>query len=80
MARIDLTTIKKIEKDKAAVHQPVTATYSVFENNGEKYIQIDTYGKNGRVMPEKISQSFQIDRGTALFLRDLLKNEFSLEE
>ena len=53
MARLNLDTIKKIEKDRVSVHTKVTTTYSVFEKDGEKYVQIDTYGKGDRVIPEK---------------------------
>ena len=37
-----------------------------------------TYGKNDRVIPEKISQSIQIDRESAKFLVKLLLSEFDL--
>ena len=50
-----------------------------FEADGEKYVQIDTYGRIGRENPEKISQSFQFDRATAEFLVNLLREEFGLQ-
>ena len=78
MARLDLGTIKKIEKERISVHTKVAATYSVFEEDGKKYVQIDTYGKSDRVIPEKISQSIQLDRESAKFLVKLLVNEFDL--
>lgn len=78
MARLNLDTIKKIEKERVSVHTKVTTTYSIFDENGERYVQIDTYGKNDRVIPEKISQSIQIDRECAKFLVKLLVNEFDI--
>ena len=78
MARLNLDTIKKIEKDRVSVHTKVTTTYSVFEKDGEKYVQIDTYGTGDRVIPEKISQSIQFDRASAKFLAELLEREFNL--
>lgn len=78
MARIDLETIKKVEKERISVHTKVTTTYSVFEENGYKYVQIDTYGKSDRAIPEKISQSIQLDHESAKFLVKLLVNEFDL--
>ena len=78
MARLDLDTIKKVEKDRISVHTKVTTTFSVFEEDGKKYVQIDTYGKSDRVIPEKISQSIQFDRDSAKFLVKLLVNEFDL--
>ena len=78
MARLNLDNIKKIEKDRVSVHTKVTTTYSVFDVKGEKYVQIDTYGKNDRAIPEKISQSIQFDRESAKFFVNLLINEFEL--
>ena len=78
MARFDVKTIKKLDKDRNTVHERVFATYSVFKYDGQRYVQIDTYGKSKREMPDKISQSFQLDYESAKFLVDLLKAEFGL--
>lgn len=78
MAQISLESIKKIEKSRNTIHEKVHTTYSVFESDGEKYVQLDTYGRIDRENPEKISQSLQIDKATAQFLIDTLKKEFSL--
>ena len=78
MAQISLESIKKIEKYRNTVHEEVHTTYTTFEMNGEKYVQIDTYGRIDRENPEKISQSFQFDRATAEFLVKLLSEEFDL--
>ncbi len=78
MARINLDTIKKIEKERVSIHTKVTTTYSVFDDHGNKYVQIDTYGKSNRVIPEKISQSIQFDKDSAKFLVKLLMDEFDL--
>ena len=67
MAQISLDSIKKIEKYRNTIHDKVYTTYTTFEADGEKYVQIDTYGRIGRENPEKISQSFQFDRATAEF-------------
>ena len=61
------------------IHDKVYTTYTTFEADGEKYVQIDTYGRIGRENPEKISQSFQFDRATAEFLVNLLREEFGLQ-
>lgn len=78
MAQISLESIKKVEKTRNAIHEKVHATYSVFKLDGEKYVQIDTYGRIDRENPEKISQSIQLDKAAAQFLVDVLKKEFSL--
>ena len=78
MAQISLDSIRIIEKTHNLVHEKVRATYTVFEKDGHKYIQIDTYGKDDRENPEKISQSLQLDEETAKFLVRLLIKEFDL--
>lgn len=78
MAQIDLETVRHIDKDRNTVHIKVHATYTAFELDGQKYFQIDTYGKSGREMPEKISQSIQFDKESAQFFVALLKREFNL--
>ncbi|MFR5857870.1 MAG: methionyl-tRNA formyltransferase [Clostridia bacterium] len=78
MARISIENIRKLEKSRNSVHEKVETTYTIFKMDGEKYVQIDTYGRIGRENPEKISQSFQLDRSTALFLVHLLRAEFGI--
>ena len=78
MAQISLESIKKIEKNRNTVHEKVHATYTTFEMCGEKYVQIDTYGRIDRENPEKISQSFQFDKATAEFLINLLTEQFEV--
>ena len=68
MAQISLEKFKRLEKERNTVHNKVATTYSVFEINGEKYFQIDSYGNSDREMHGKISQSFQLDRKTAEYL------------
>ena len=78
MAQINLNSIKRIEKQRNIVHDEVYSTYSVFEIDGERYVQLDTYGRVGRENPEKLSQTIQLNRDTAKFLVDLLSREFNL--
>ena len=79
MAQINLQIIKKIDKSRNTIHDKVYSTYTIFEDSGEKYIQIDTYGRIERETPEKLSQSLQFDRETAKFIVNLLVKEFKLE-
>ena len=79
MARIDLNSIKKINKNRNTIHDKVYTTYTVFEHDGNKYVQFDTYGRIGREMPEKISQSIQIDEEAAKYLVNLLISEFDMQ-
>lgn len=78
MAQIDISNLTKVNKERNTIHDQVYATYTVFDNNGEKYLQIDTYGKPARENPEKISQSFQLNREAASYLANLLIKEFEL--
>ena len=78
MARIRLDGIKKIEKTRNSLHEKVQTTYTVFEIDGQKYVQFDTYGKYNRDNPEKISQSLQFDEETARFIVKLLISEFEM--
>lgn len=78
MAQINLKNIKRIDKKRNLIHDKVHTTYTIFEADGNKYIQLDTYGKIDRENPEKISQSIQLDRETARFLVDLLVKEFNM--
>ena len=78
MAQINLKNIKRIDKNRNLIHDKVHTTYTIFEADGNKYIQLDTYGRIDRENPEKISQSIQLDRETARFLVDLLVKEFNM--
>lgn len=79
MAQISLESIKKIDKYRNTIHDKVHTTYTVFELDDKKYVQLDTYGRLNRENPEKISQSIQLDRETAQFLVNILCEEFSLK-
>ena len=77
MAQISLESIKKIEKNRNTVHEKVHTTYTVFEMDGKKYVQFDTYGRIDRENPEKISQSIQLDKETASFIVKLFSYKVS---
>lgn len=76
MAQIRPESFKRIEKNRNTIHEPVHTTYTVFEMDGKKYIQFDTYGRIDRENPDKISQSIQMDKNTALYIVKLLVDEF----
>jgi len=75
MSRI--TTFEKIEMDRNTVHDEVHhATYCIFEKDGEKYFQIDTYGSPNREYTGQPSQKIQFDGKFAKELVSLLISEF----
>ena len=78
MAKVDIRKIKKIAKDRNTVQDEVSATYTVFEKFGEKYFQIDTYGRGDRIETEKASQIIQLDEASAKELIKLLVKEFEI--
>ena len=78
MAKIDVRKIKKIAKDRNTIQDEVVATYTVFEKLGQKYFQIDTYGRSDRIETEKASQIIQIDEASAKVLIKLLVKEFGI--
>jgi hypothetical protein len=48
--------------DRVSTHSEVNATISLVESDGEKFVQIDTYGSKDRAMPNKISQSVRLTK------------------
>lgn len=78
MAQISLDNFVKIQKTRNQLHEKVYATYTAFEKEGQKYVQIDTYGRADRFNPEQVSQSIQLDESTARYLVRLLIKEFDL--
>lgn len=80
MAKIDKNLLSKTKKTRNRVHEVVEGTYSVFEDiGGKKYFQIDTFGTKGRVHKHKISQTIQVDKETAKYLIDIMKQEFLID-
>lgn len=79
MALITDKKFARIEKNRNSIHKPTSATYAIFEESGERYFQIDTYGSDERIMKEKISQSVQLDKKMAVKLIDVLRNEFNID-
>lgn len=54
MAQIDIRNLIRVNKERNTIHDQAYATYTVFDNNGEKYLQIDTYGKPARENPGRL--------------------------
>ena len=79
MAMIISNKFNRIEKERNSVHKPTTTTYTSFTIDDKHYFQIDTYGSTDRAMPEKISQSLQIDKEVAGVLIKILKQEFNID-
>ncbi|MRR53953.1 MAG: methionyl-tRNA formyltransferase [Deltaproteobacteria bacterium] len=53
----------KIEFDVPGKHTEVNATYAIIgDKNGEKFLQIDTYGSSSRQIKGKKSQSIRLSQ------------------
>jgi hypothetical protein len=62
--------------DRDAPHKDVDCTYSFFTDaEGNRYLQLDTYGSKERKMPGKKSQSIRFAPEAIRQLKDIL-NDF----
>lgn len=69
--------IKQIRKDRCSVHEPVECTYTVFTaDDGQKYLQLDSYGSRTRKLTGKVSQALQFSKATVQELRAIIDREF----
>jgi hypothetical protein len=64
--------------DRPTLHEEIEASYSVFEKDGRKLMQIDSYGRESRQIPGKKSQTIQLDKEGATALFKILQREFDL--
>ena len=74
MSRI--TTIEKIDKSRNNRPDEAPATYCTFEIDGEKFLQIDTYGSPNRKCRGQPSQKIQFNEQFAKELVAILIKEF----
>lgn len=71
--------IKSFEEkrmDRNSIHDAIEATYTTFERDGRRFVQIDSYGRAQREIPGKKSQSIQLDEKSARELFDILGDFF----
>ncbi|MBQ0983682.1 hypothetical protein KBZ10_03915 [Streptomyces sp. F63] len=62
--------------DAQSVHGPVSCGYRVFTIEGQRILQLDTYGSPERKIQGKTSQSIQLDAKSAQDLINILKESF----
>jgi hypothetical protein len=62
--------------DTQRIHGPVTCGYRTFTIEGRRVLQLDTYGSADREIPNKISQSVQLDAEGARALIDIIAEAF----
>ncbi|UBU12692.1 hypothetical protein [Nonomuraea gerenzanensis] len=54
----------------------VECGYQVIIGAGERYLQLSTYGSDGRQSEKKVSQTLQLDRERAATLLNIIKESF----
>ncbi|SEC33596.1 hypothetical protein SAMN04490356_3761 [Streptomyces melanosporofaciens] len=74
MARIE--AFHGINGDVQRLHGPVVCGYRSFAVDGRVIVQIDTYGSPERKIPNKVSQSIQLDVKGARELIGILQEVF----
>lgn len=62
--------------ERQSLHNPVTCGWKIFDEQGQRILQLDTYGNSARANPGKLSQSLQFDREGAAELLRLLNKAF----
>ena len=72
-----IAEFEEIQKQVGKVHKPVRCGYCSFlASDQTRYLLLETYGSEDRQMPDKISQSIQLDEGAARQLMAIIRSEF----
>ena len=66
----------ELKKERASVHGSVECGYTIFEDRGVRYLQLDTFGSAERQIPGKTSQSIQLNAQAAAQLAELIAKAF----
>lgn len=71
-----ITHLTRFHKERNHAHGAVDCGYTVFEADGERYLQLDTYGSAERQILGKTSQSIQLNAQSAEQLKALIGQTF----
>lgn len=68
----------QVNSDKSVIHKPVSCGWRAFRAGAGDVtiLQLDTYGSETRQIPNKVSQSIQLDRDGAAELLKLIRDTF----
>ena len=70
--------LKHLVLEKDSPHTDVEGTYSIVsDEQGQRYLQVDTYGSTARQIPGKKSQSIRFSPEAIAQLKELLAEHFS---
>jgi hypothetical protein len=62
--------------DPRRIHAGVVCGYRAVDLNGRRILQLETYGSPDRKMPDKVSQSLQLDESAAQELKRIIERAF----
>lgn len=63
--------------ERPKVHAPTRCTFFTFDgDDGQRYLQLDTYGSSTRKYVDKVSQQMQFNRESAIQLMAALRECF----
>lgn len=69
---------KPLEFGRHTRHGEVEARYAIYQTDGQRFIQINTYRRADGELSGKASQSIQLDKASAAQLVRILKEAFRL--
>lgn len=76
MAKVNVVNLTRRDKERNTIQTETEASYTIFEMDGKRYFQIDTYGTRYRKEQGKVSQVLQFDEESVKLLIKLLTTEF----
>jgi len=72
-----ISEFEQIRKESGKVHKPVRCGYCSFVGDDQnRDLLLETYGSSDRQMPDKISQSIQLNEAGARQLLEIIRHEF----
>ncbi len=72
-----VSRIERSGRSSGSAHGETYCEVTVFtDDEGARYLQLDTHGSKTRKMPGKVSQSLQLNRDGALALKRHLEKAF----
>ncbi|SFN93525.1 hypothetical protein SAMN04488056_102453 [Cohaesibacter marisflavi] len=78
-----MALVRKLEEKKPQtknIHQEVEASFfTLRDEEGNTYLQIESYGSPARKIKGKTSQSIQFDQNSAFQLFETMKREFGFK-
>ena len=80
MALVISVTADEGRSLKALHPTQVPCKYLVGDREGQKVLQLNTYGSETREIPDKLSQTLQFDEAAAFQLYRILKSEFGFKD